>query len=197
MTGISLRALVMTTVTNPAEAARQLLALKLNRETLWLGLALAIVLNSLVHVVSNMLAPLQDPDLQALAGSLVLYVVLAGGSLLLSIAAVYQVGRLLGGTGSFEDVMILMVWMQFFRVLVQVFSLILMLIMPGLFAVLAFAAALFMLYVVVHFIDQAHRFGSPLKALGVLVLSALAIAVIVIVLLSLVGGPMLGTPAYV
>ncbi|WP_170481893.1 YIP1 family protein [Ruegeria arenilitoris] len=197
MTGISLRALVMTTVTNPAEAARQLLALKLNRETLWLGLALAIVLNSLVHVVSNMLAPLQDPDLQVLAGSLVLYVVLAGGSLLLSIAAVFQVGRLLGGTGSFEDVMILMVWMQFFRVLVQVFSLILMLIMPGLFAVLAFAAALLMLYVVVHFIDQAHRFGSPLKALGVLVLSALAIAVIVIVLLSLVGGPMLGTPAYV
>ncbi len=197
MTVVSLRALVATTVRNPAEAARQLLALNLNRQSLWLALALAIVLNSFVHVLSNVLVPVDDPDLQVLTDSLVTYIALSGGGLLLSIAAFYQVGRKMGGVGSFDDVMVLMVWMQFLRVLVQMLSLIFVLLLPGLFVILAFAAALFWLYVIVHFIDQAHRFGSPLKALGVLVLSAVAIAVIVTVLLSLVGGPMLGIPANV
>lgn len=197
MTTISLRALVATTVTNPAEAARQLLSLNLARETLWLALALAIVLNATLHVLSNILVPVNDPDLQILTNSLVAYVALAGGGLLLSIAAFFYVGRKMGGAGSFEDVMILMVWMQYLRVLVQVLSLIFMLAIPGLFGILALAAALLWLYIIVHFIDQAHRFGSPLKAFGVLILSALAIAVVVTVLLSLVGGPILGIPANV
>lgn len=197
MNTISLRALVATTVTNPAEAARQLLSLNLGRETLWLALVLAVVLNALLHVLTNILVPVDDPELQLLTNSLVTYVALAGGGLLLSIAAFFYVGRKMGGAGSFEDVMVLMVWMQFLRVLVQVISLIFMLAIPGLFVLLAFAAAILWLYIIVHFIDQAHRFGSPLKALGVLVLSALAIAVVVTVLLSLVGGPMLGIPANV
>lgn len=189
--------LALLTVKDPAEAARRLLTLNMNREALWVALALAVVLNTLLQVLSNVLYPVSDPDMQDLAGSITLYVAVVGGGLVVSIAAFYQVGQKMGGKGSFNDIMILMVWLQFLRVAVQAFSLLLLISVPGLLDILAFAAFLLGLYITVHFIDQAHRFGSPLKALGVLVLSALAIAVVITILLSLVGGPMLGIPAHV
>lgn len=197
MNTLSLRSLITTTVTNPALAARQLMSLNLGRETLWLALALAVVLNALMHVLSNILTPLQDPDIQGLTNSLVVFVVVVGGGLVLSIAAFYQVGRKMGGTASFNDMMIVMVWLQFLRVLVQAINIVVLIVAPGLLAVLAIGIFLLGLYITVHFIDQAHRFDSPLKSLGVLVLSALAIAIVITILLSLVGGSILGLPANV
>ncbi len=197
MTSISVRSLVATTITNPAEAARWLLGLNLTRETLWLAMALAVVLNAFLHVLSSFLFPLTDPDLQAIAGSLVFYVVVVVGSLLLSIGAFYLVGQKMGGVGSFNDLMTLMVWLQYLRVLVQAAALILTIVAPNLLPFLAIPMFLLGLFITVHFIDQAHRFGSPLKAFGVLVLSAIALAVAFTVLLSLIGGPMMGVPANV
>ncbi|MEX0307628.1 MAG: Yip1 family protein [Ruegeria sp.] len=197
MSSATLMNMVVLTVSNPSEAARQLLALKLSREALWVALALAVVLNAFLHVLSNTLFPFPDSDLQELTDSLVVYLAIVGGGLVISIAAFYQVGRKMGGTGSFNDIMTVMIWLQFLRVLAQALTMVLLMVMPVLVAILAIGAFLLGLYITVHFIDQAHRFGSPLKALGVLVLSALAIAVIISVLLSLFGGPMLGIPANV
>ncbi len=197
MNATYLRDMTVLTVTDPAEAARRLMALQPGREVLWLALALVVVLNTFLHAVSNLLVPVQAPELQPLSESLVLYVLVAGGGLVLSILAFYHVGSRMGGTGTFNEIMILMVWLQFMRVLVQAIMVVLLISAPVLSALAALAAFILGIYITVHFLDQAHRFGSPATAVGVLVLSALAIAVVLVVLMTLIGGPMMGTPANV
>lgn len=197
MTPSELRRLALLSITNPAQAARDVMALNLGRETLWLGLALAVVLNALLHGLSNLAFGPMSMPLPGMPVSVVGYGALMAGGLVLTILAVHRVGRWLGGQGSFGDVMALIVWMQLLLVVVQAVTLVLALTIPILSALLALAANLVALYVFLHFIDQAHRLGSLMQAAGVLVLSILAIAFSLFVLLSLAGGPIPGAPPHV
>ncbi|NDW43365.1 YIP1 family protein [Ruegeria sp. PrR005] len=197
MTPSEIRRLALLSITNPAQAARDVMALNLGRETLWLGLALAVVLNALLHGLSNLAFGPMSMPLPGMPVSVVGYGALMAGGLMLTILAVHRVGRWLGGQGSFGDVMALIVWMQLLLVVVQAVTLVLALTIPILSALLALAANLVALYVFLHFIDQAHRLGSLMYAAGVLVLSILAIAFSLFVLLSLAGGPIPGAPPHV
>lgn len=189
--------LAKKTVVDPAEAARRLLALDLGREVLWLALALAIVLNAALQATSNLILSSMGVEVPALVGSVIPYAAVVGGGLIVTIVAFHQIGIRMGGTGTFSDVMVLLVWLQFLKVLVQAAGMIFLLTVPILSALLSAVAFLVGIYITVHFIDQAHRLNSLAVATGVLVLSILAIAVLAILLLSLVGGPITGTPAYV
>lgn len=189
-----LRRLAIMSITDPAQAARAILAMKPERETLWLGLALAVVLNALLHGLSNLAFGPMSMPLPGMPVSVVGYGALMAGGMVLTIASVHRVGRWLGGQGSFQDVMALIVWMQLLLVVVQAATLVLALTIPILSALLALAGNLVALYVFLHFIDQAHRLGSLFRAAGVLVLSILAIAFALFILLSLVGGPIPGAP---
>ncbi|SDC86722.1 YIP1 family protein [Ruegeria marina] len=197
MTTSELRRLAWMSITDPASAARAVLEMKLERETLWLGFALAVVLNAFLHGLSNLAFGPMTMPLPGMPISVVGYGALMAGGLALTIAAVHRVGRWLGGQGSFQDVMALIVWMQLLLVAVQAVTLVLALTIPLLSALLALAANLVALYVFLHFIDQAHRLGSLMRAVGVLVLSVLAIAFALFILLSLVGGPIPGALPHV
>lgn len=195
MTSAELRSLAALTVTDPANAARVILSREPGREVLWLALALSVALASLLHGLSNM--AFGAMTMPGIPQSVVGYGALMGGGLVLTIAAIHRIGRLLGGQGSFLDVMAVMVWIQLVLVVVQAATLLLALTVPLLSALLALAANLVALYVTLHFIDQAHRLNSLMRAAAVLILSVLAIAVGVLVLLSFVGGPIPGATPYV
>ena len=179
-------------VTDPAEAARVLLSFRVPSEALWTALVLVAVLNTLVFAVTNILVPAPS-TMPGLFDSPVIYFGLICGGLVLTVLAIHWVGGLFGGTASRDDVMILIVWLQGLRVLVQVAALVLMLVAPLLSAILVIAAAFVGLFITLHFIDQAHGFKSLGKSAGVLIASGLAIIVGLSVLLSLIGGPFIGT----
>lgn len=196
MTAAGWRQLAVVSVTDPAAAARALIALRPPREALWTALVLVAVLNTLIFVLSGMLVPGPSP-LPAMLSSPVIYFAIVAGGLVLTVYAIFWTGRAFGGQGALEDILVLIVWMQSLRVLVQVAALVLVLTAPLLSALLVFAAALIGLYMLVHFIDQAHRFGSPGRAIGVLIASVLAIVLGLSVLLSLLAGPILGVSSHV
>ncbi|MFC3616503.1 Yip1 family protein [Lutimaribacter marinistellae] len=191
------RTLAVTTVTDPASAARQIMAMEFPREVLWLALALAVVLNTTIQAAINVVFPPVDGMLPGVGTGLGAYAAIVGGGLILTIISLHRVGRWMGGQGTFNEVMALMVWMQFLRVVVQAASFVLLLTVPILSALLALAAALLGLYIFLHFIDQAHRLGSIWRAAGVLIVSVFAIAFVLFVLLSLAGAPITGSAAYV
>jgi hypothetical protein len=58
---------------------------------------------------------------------------------------------------------------------------------PGLAALVVLAAAIWGVYILISFIDAAHRFDNRLKAAGVMVLAFVAMAIGLSTLLSLVG----------
>ncbi len=170
--------LALLTLSKPAEAARQLLALHPGREVLWLGFFLAVVLNCIVQLgIDLSVATVDGP---AISESVPIVLLRSAGTMMLSILAFLYVGRFLGGTGNFEELMILTVWLQFLQIAALIVSLVLSFAAPALMVPLILATAIFSLYITLHFLNEAHRFGSLGKSFGVILLSALAAVPIVL-----------------
>jgi len=186
MISVNLKDLVVMSITNPAQAAQILMAQNLRRDVLWLGFALAVVLNALLFSLSNMALPTPE-GVPLMIQSPVFYLGFVGGGVLATIVSIHRVGRWMGGQGSFEDVMVLMVWLQMLRVMVQALALLFALTIPLLSMLLVLGSALVGLFIFLHFVDQAHRLGSLMKAAGVLVGAVFAISVVLFILLSLLG----------
>ena len=188
--------LVILSLRDPAEAARRVIAFDLPREMLWTALALMAILNTLMYSATAALVPGPSP-MPAIFQTPFAYLMFMGGGLVLVSIALYWTGRSFGGTGSLDDILSVMIWLQFLRVLVQVVSIVLLLTLPLLAALLTLAAAILGLWIFVHFIDQAHRFGSPLKSVGVIVASFIGMVMGLSILLALFGGGFLGGAQHV
>lgn len=192
MTGTEMRQLVGLSVRDPASAARIVLAMNVPRGALWTGLFLVAVLNTILFSLSNMM--MQGPTAMPVAFmSPTFYLAFVTGGLILSIYAIFWTGRWLGGTGTLDDIMAMMIWMQVLRVLVQVLALVLMLTVPILSALLVVAAAVLGLYIVLHFVNEAHRLGSLARAAGVLIAAVVAMVLALTVILALFGANLTGT----
>jgi len=188
--------MIVMSVRDPAEVARRLIAMQIPREVLWTGLALAAVVNTLLFSLSGMLMPGPGMGMPMFASPFS-YLVMVTGGLILTVTMIYWAGRMLGGTGRFDDVLVTVLWMQVLRVLVQVATLVLSLAIPLLAMLLVLVATVLGLYITLHFIDQAHRLNSLPKAGGALILSILMMAVALSVLLALFGGVFFGGVSHV
>lgn len=182
----SLKDLAIVTVKDPQTAARQLIAMDLDRGTLWLALFLMAVLNTLLHGLSNLLVQGPSP-IPAVFDSPAVYFFFVAGGLVLIVVTLFWAGRAFGGEARMEDIMVIIAWLQFMRVLVQIVALILLVTIPVLSAVLVLAAAIIGLWILVHFVNQAHQFDSLGKSVGVLIVAFIGMVLGVSVLLSLIG----------
>ncbi|TDK51162.1 YIP1 family protein [Antarcticimicrobium luteum] len=188
--------MIVMSVRDPAEVARRLIALHLPREVLWTGLALAAVANTLLFSLSGMLMP-GPAGFPPMFQTPFVYLGMVSGGLVLTVLMIHWAGRILGGTGRLEDVLVTVLWMQLLRVLVQAAALLLSLTIPLLAMLLVLVATVLGLFITLHFIDQAHRLNSLPRAGGALILSILMMAVALSVLLALFGGVFFGGVANV
>lgn len=191
-----LQGLVVSSVTDPASVARFLIDLHLSRETLWTGLALVAVLNTMLFGLSNMAVPAPAP-VPGMFNAPIVFLVFVIAGLLSTIYAITWTGRWMGGDGNVEDVTVVVLWMQILRVLVQAVSLVLLVLAPILSILLAFAAGLLGIYITLHFVNEAHRLASLGKAAGVLIASALAIVLALSLVISLFGGAAMEASSHV
>ena len=186
------RDLAIMSLKDPASAARQLLDLQVPRNILWLVLFLVTTCNTILFTISDVLTPAPSP-LSGLLSTPFMMLALVAGGLILTVYSIYLCGRLLGGTGTFDGVMVLIVWLQTLRLVVQATVLVLMLILPLLSALLVIASAFVWLYLLVHFVNQAHQLGSLGRSAGVLLASIIIPAIGIAILLALLGVPLTGT----
>ena len=192
-----LRDLIVVTITDPARAARQIMGYDPGREALWLALGCVIVMNTFVFTLSNVLVPTDSDLIPSALYSPITYGALLAFGVVASVYAIQKSGQMLGGTGSFRQIMALVVWLQFLRVLVNVLMVVLILIAPVLSFLVVVAATIIGLYIFLHFIDQAHGFGSLMQATGVLIMSVVAMALALILIVSLLGGSSIGASSHV
>ena len=190
------RALAIQTVKDPAGAARVLMDIGLPRSTLWTALVLMAVLQSVIFAVSDMMLAGPTP-FPVLFGSPLRFFTMAVVALVLMVHAIHRAGRMLGGTGTLDDVLVIIVWLQALRVAVQVVGLILSVTIPVLAMLLLLVATVIGIYILLHFIDQAHRLGSIGQAVLVLFASVLVIVFGLSLILALIGLPLVGNAAYV
>ncbi|MBB95645.1 MAG: hypothetical protein CML68_13775 [Rhodobacteraceae bacterium] len=196
MNGQDWGALALLTVKDPAEAARQVMGLNLPREVLWLAIGVVSLVNTLLLFGPAVLMGL-PVLLPGVLAQPVTYVLLVSVGLVVMIWMMQWIGEKMGGTGSFDEVAAVLIWMQALRVAVQLVSLVVQFLFPFFSLLLAVVVGFYSLYVLLHFIDQAHRLGSLARAAGVLIASVLALALAMTLLLTLIGGPMGDTLANV
>ncbi|MGV6802881.1 MAG: Yip1 family protein [Ruegeria sp.] len=165
--------MAVLTLSNPAEAARRLLTITPSRDVLWIALALVVVLNALAQSASTLVFPAFDPTLEMTFEPVVQSVATSAGALLLGIFAFLFVGRLLGGTGTLDGIMFLMVWLQFLQILGQVVVFFVVLVVPTFFLMLVLGMSLYSLYISLHFVNQAHKLNSLGKSFVVILVSGL------------------------
>ncbi|WP_170570368.1 Yip1 family protein [Ruegeria atlantica] len=174
--------LAVLTLFNPASAARELLAMRLGREALWLGFCLAVVLNGLVQFGFENLLPVPEGLEVAPPEPIFISLIRSGVLMMFSVTAFLVVGRLLGGSATFSEIMTLTIWLQFLQIIAMFITLVLAIAIPFVMVLFLFATAIVSLYVTLHFLNEAHKFGTLWKSVGVLLLSALVAVPIILAL---------------
>ncbi|WP_157994763.1 YIP1 family protein [Paracoccus tegillarcae] len=167
MNGLNIRLLVGMTLRNPAQAARAILDVDYPLGVRW---ALAVLVVSLAAILASLTAALVtvpvDGEPRPYGWIVDQPLILAGlqmAAVVLSAGLMAGVGRMFGGDGTFEDALILVVWIEAVLLLVQLAQIVLLPIMPGLGALLGLAAAGMFFYLTVQFTKVLHGFRSGFK----------------------------------
>ncbi|MEL7461745.1 MAG: hypothetical protein AAGJ39_12370 [Pseudomonadota bacterium] len=110
------------------------------------------------------------------------------GTIAIGSWALTYLGSRMGGTGRFEEAATLLVYLNMIAVGLNVAILAAMIVMPGLWLVLGFAAFTMLIWLSVQFTDVLHGFGSLMKAAGLLLAVVTAVAIGMMFLITLFGG---------
>jgi hypothetical protein len=185
--------LAILTLRDPASAAEVVLNWRMPKEAVWTAVALVSVIITMLSTLSNMIFPVPAP-LSALVANPFMYFVIAAGGFIATVHAIYWTGRMMGGQGDINDLMVLLLWLQALRAAAQVGVLILLVLAPVLASFLVLFVAAATLWVFVHFISIGLQLNSILRALVVLIVGALALIAGMSFLLSLIGISAVGVP---
>lgn len=178
--------LVRTSLTTPRVAARRVIALQLDLSTLLMLLVLVTVGNTLLFSLSLALVP-PVADLPGLFANPLLYAAVMVAGVLGFTALLTRIGAGLGGTGRLPEVMAVSVWLQFLRLLAQLAIVAATLVLPPIAVILTLVVTVFGLWLFISFLQEAHGFQGPMKALVTAGLSVLGLSVGVALLLTLIG----------
>lgn len=172
-------------LTEPREAASRVLALGVPREALWPAFFALIAISTVLIYLATGVTPqapgaVQPPPPFEMAA---LTAAFSAGS----VYATWQIGRAMGGTGSFRNTLLVTVFLQAILLAGQVVEILIGLVFAPLGDILSIALLGLAVWLNVNFIDVLHGFGSRWKALGCLVLASLVVGLLSIVVLMLLG----------
>lgn len=200
----SIGTLTMLSLSKPAIAARFVIAAGLRRDVLWSLLLLVSIANATLVWVSNALTgptpeqlaqmPIQIPAI--IFSPLFAFVFLAG-ALVITVHVLHWLGAAIGGTGSLDNMLAVLVWLQGLRVMAQIVLLVLMLALPSLAGLFGLAIAILSLWILVHFVNEAAGLGSLFKTVGVLLSAMVGIILGLSFILTITGLATMGIDANV
>lgn len=186
--------LAWQSITEPRDVARLLLSIRPGSEALLTGFALVIVLNGLLYGVTSLLGGGSASDI---LGSPTVFMAMQAGTLAATIVAFTFVGRFLGGIAGLEQVALLMIWLQALRVVGQVIVIVLQVVAGAFAGIAVLAITAIGVWIAVHFLDEAHGLDNLFKALVVLILGVLAMAIALSLVLTAFGVTPQGITGYV
>ncbi len=188
MTLTALSPLISTTLTDPRQAARQIMAMDLGRDVAWTALALVAAVNTFILQVMVRAAPaeIQSQFPSYFSAPLAVFVLMAG-VMVIYIHTVYWAGLALSGKGRLDDVVNLMVWLQVLRTGAQVLILAVSAIISALAGLLSLVAFAWGLWILFNFLVEAMQLPSIGHAVIVLVIAIAGLVLGLGILLALIG----------
>ncbi|PYE81296.1 YIP1 family protein [Pseudoroseicyclus aestuarii] len=182
--------LLSLTLRAPREAGDRLLALDLPLGTVIQAMVLVCCLSVLLTAAGQGMAPAVEVMPGTFTVSPFGYAGLLGGALLLLSGALVLAGRVLGGQGTFQQALALVVWLEFLAALSRLAQALLLPISIQLAGLAGLAAIFWLLWCLVAFTGALHRFDTPLRAFGTAALAVLGLGLVLGLALSVAGvGP--------
>ncbi|MDE0589517.1 YIP1 family protein [Halocynthiibacter sp. C4] len=171
----------------PRLGMRAVLDMGIRGATLFQLAALMIVLASIVAYGIGALAPAPEGAEGMIAP--IGYILVAGGNLAVTSVVLYWGGRMIGGTGDFQDVLLAMSVHQGVTILFQVVFALASLVSPALGAVLLTVGVFYLIYLMAAYVAEVHGFESVWKATGLIIGMIFGLAFILLFLFTLFGQP--------
>ncbi|NJM84051.1 MAG: YIP1 family protein [Tabrizicola sp.] len=175
---------------NPRKAARVLVAMDVPVAARTAGLLLVAVASTVLsHIGFLIQPPTDDPIGQFIAASPFRTAAFQWLLLSVSVLLIYRVGRMRGGSGSMNDALLVVVWLQVLMLGLQLLQVLLLLISPVLAAVVGLAGIVLFLWLLTNFVAELHGFQSLLAVFGAIVLTGFAVAFLFVFILAMFFGP--------
>ena len=179
--------LLRETLTAPRTVARQLMALGLPMSARWMALALIAALSALLGHLT--LAIMTGGMANLLTGP-VTFAVFQYGVLVVTAVLIHQIGAWRGGTGGFADALLLVIWLQFVLLCLQLGQLVAALVLPPLSDIIGILGIGLFFWLLTNFVAELHGF----RALGRVFVGIILSFVVVATVLALVFGGLFGPP---
>lgn len=180
-----LSALFWLTIRDPAEAALVIMSRPVARQTGWMILLLGILLNVFVHFLTLALFPTPVDMFVPVLHAPFVYAAVMGGGLIVLISAFFWGGQAIGGRGRFDDLLLALGWLQYMRFVVQLLVLALMHLLPGFALMASLGVGLYSIWIVLHFVNVIHGFGSLGKTFVLLLVTSLGLVLAMSMVLSI------------
>lgn len=185
----NLLALVRLTLQAPRQGARRVMDLNLPISGRWLALVLVAACSAIgTHFSIALMPPEQRDTLLALITSPLRTALLQAGIWAVIAGAIAAGGRMRGGTGTFPDALILMVWLQFILLCVQLVQVAVGLFVPVLADLIGLAGLGLLLWLLTNFVAELHGFRSLIAVFAGLIAGAFAFMFLAAVLLTMILG---------
>jgi hypothetical protein len=185
----SVLAMARYTVQDPRSAARMLMALRLPNRARWLLFGLVATAAAIfTHVGFNLLPQDETAFMGEAMASPIETALFQAGFLLLTVAAVYRIGRWRGGKGSFADALLLIGWLQIVLLCIQVIQIVALVILPPVAQVIGVAGLVLSFWMLTQFIAELHGFQSAWRVFFGILTTVLGASVIIAIGLVIFGG---------
>jgi hypothetical protein len=169
----------------PAEMAGQVLSYQFPRPVLVQAVVVLAIINLMLIAVVSLMTPIPVPGAVQVT-PMTLTIMIAAGMMILA-SALSQAGRLLGGEGTFDAALTLVIWLQAIGLTLDVVQIALMGVSPTLAALFGVGTFIALLWCTVNFVKILHSFPSLAKAVFTLIIAMIGTIFAVVVLMALLG----------
>lgn len=189
----TLKQLAIESVTTPRDVAERMIRWPIDRSTLWMGLILVIVLNTLSFQLTLALfpAPMQLPPIMTTPFA---YALAVGGGFVIMVLILTWLGKAFGGHGELDQVLMITVWLQLLRFAAQVVLLGLAVLVEPLANLLTLVVAILGVWIFLNFLDVVHGFQSIAKTFLLVAVASIGVAFGLAIILLMTGLVSQGIP---
>jgi Na+/melibiose symporter-like transporter len=159
--------MVADTITNPRETARHLININPPMAVRWQAFVLLSILSTVLPMAAFWIAGGEARAEVAASNPFVMAAVQFG----FNIVAVYLIqglGQWAGGKGQFADALLLMVWMQFILLILQVAQCIAIIVAPVFLVPIMAVGVVLLFWLLSNFTAELHGFQSALRVFAVI-----------------------------
>ncbi|MES2551154.1 MAG: YIP1 family protein [Pseudomonadota bacterium] len=187
--GARLAGLAQLTLQDPKQAARVLLAEGVPLRARSAGLLLVAILSAITASIQITGREALDPLSAFMLASPIRATIFQWLFLSVSVVLIHRVGRAFGGTGSFADALLIVVWLQVIMLGFQVLQLAVAPLAPAFSGLIGLVSFMIYLWLLTVFIAELHGFVARGLVFLAMVITGVAAGFLLVVLLILLLGP--------